>query len=161
MFFYLTLSSSEMLCPGPPFVVGTETRLQPAAVSPVQGYPQTLCGWMKEFPGSSEHNKAIQAAIETGPADLERGRSGVWISDHVDFGLKHAACETLFSDSRYVYLSFHVYCDVVAELCLMSCSVIALYAFFTFLVYMWILLLINVDLIPCIEGGCCCSRLDK
>jgi len=82
----------------PPLIVGTGTAAQLSTViSHVQAYPQTLSGWMKEYPGSSEHTRTIQGAIQVGPEDLERGRAGVWISHHVDFGLKHAPCEALFS----------------------------------------------------------------
>lgn len=58
---------------------------------------------MKRYPGSTEHDKSIQAAIESGPEQLERLRSGVWISDHVDFGLKHAPCKTLEISSPILY----------------------------------------------------------
>ena len=74
----------------------------PAIKTATQGYPHTLSGWMKDFPGSVEHNAALQKAVQTGPEHLGRNKQNVLISDHIDFGLKHAG-ET-FSTTRTIFI---------------------------------------------------------
>ena len=95
------LLSSEIMCLR---VVEMEPSVKPTISTAKQGYAQTLSGWMKDFPGSSEHNAALEKAIQSGPEDLARQKQDIWISDHIDFGLKHAG-KTSFSDPRHVYLN--------------------------------------------------------
>lgn len=93
--------------------------MMPIITTAIQGYPHTLSGWMKEYSGSVEHSAALQKAILSGPESLAHSKQDVvWISDHIDFGLKHAG-QTLFSYADHVYLNVHAYCDEVDGSCCM------------------------------------------